>query len=115
MRFARYSALDNANASVNQQSAIIDASQVYAISAQIVVTGTAAGTVNIQYSNDFVGNMAVPQPVNFSVVPSTTLAVSGAGVYSIPRVELCYRWLKIVYVASSGTGTITVNSNTLGI
>lgn len=115
MRFARYTALSSADASASKQSDVIDGSQLYSISIQGAVTGTAAGTLKLQYSNDFVGNPAIPQPINFSDVPTATVAVAGAGVYSIPKTELCYRWLRIVYTATSGAGTITVNSNTLGV
>lgn len=91
-------------------TAAISALNLFYCSAQIAVTGSGAGTLIIQASNDDIQN---GPPVNWSAIPSATVAVSGAGAYLIPKTEICYQFVRLVYT-NSGTGTISVVFKALG-
>lgn len=74
----------------------------------VVTTGTAAGTLNIQFSNDDGGTAqpALATITNWNSDPTYTTSVSGAGNYSFNIPYAGARWCRIAYTASSGTGTI---------
>lgn len=76
-------------------------------SVQAVTTSTAVGTLKLQYSNDPGSPIERTVPTNWSDVPSATVAVSSAGVYAIAKLDISYNWLRLAYVATSGTGNIT--------
>jgi len=111
MRFAPIIAIPvQAADSVN--SAAIPTENILNVSAQLVATGSAAGTLKFQCSNDnpVAGNTP---PTNWSDIPSATVSVSGAGVFLIPDTAICYQWVRLVY-ANSGTGTFGVMVKTVG-
>lgn len=108
------------DASKDEAGSCIDASNVFAISAQIVMTGTSSGTLNIQASNDIappVTTNGVPVPTNWSNIPTDgTVTITGtAGVFFIPKFDVAYRWIRSSFVHNNGSaGTISVNITTLG-
>lgn len=108
MRFICEPVLKAADASQNQNSQVIDASQLFKGSAQAVVTGTAAGTLKVQVSNDNYIPAKAP-PTHWNDLSGSSVAIAGAGNYLIPQVDLCYQWLRLVFTNTSGTGTITAN------
>jgi hypothetical protein len=79
-----------------------------ACSVQVITTSTIAGTVKLQFSND-------PQniagfPVNWSDIAGATVTLSGsAGVFHIPKTEICYNFMRVVFTKSGGSGTVSVN------
>ena len=99
-------------AAASVTTAAIAALNLFYISAQIATTGAAAGTLKLQASNDEpTASNAVP--TNWSDIPSATVTVSGAGAFLIPKTDLCYQWVRLVYT-NSGTGTISVVIKALG-
>ena len=95
-------------------SAAIPALNLFNCSAQITSTGAGAGTLKLQASNDIAGMDGNPgPPVNFSDIPSASVAESGAGAFLIPKLDLCYQWIRVVYT-NTGTGTISVVVKALG-
>jgi hypothetical protein len=116
---ANMSALD---ASVNQSGLTIPADQVVAISAQAVVTGLSTGTLNIQMSNDpdsacTTDSTGKLQPTNWSNIATVgTVTLSGAGVFNIPKFDVCAKWLRGSYVKNNGSaGTVTVQIQTIAL
>lgn len=112
--------INAASAAANANGSVIDANQVFALSAQAVVTGTSTGTLNIQASNDIapaVDSNGNPAPTNWSNIATVgTVSISGAGVYLIPKFDVCYRWIRAQFVAgNNAAGTISVNINKLGV
>jgi len=85
----------------------IPALNLFSASIQIAATGSAAGTLKLQASNDDTS------PSNWSDVPSAFVGVTGAGAYLIPKTDLCYQFVRLVY-ANTGTGTISVTFKALG-
>jgi hypothetical protein len=82
-------------------------------SVQAVATGTIAGTVKIQFSND-----AVPLPAlvtNWNDIPSATITLTGTpGPFAIPQTNICYEWVRVVFTSSGGAGTVTANYKSIG-
>jgi hypothetical protein len=96
----------------NLSSPAILALNLFAGSAQAGCTGAAAGTLKMQASND--DPAAGPSAVtNWSDIPSASVSVSGAGAYLIPKLDLCYQYVRLVYT-NSGTGTVQVVFKALG-
>lgn len=93
-------------------TAAIPALNLFSCSAQATSTGSGAGTLIIQASNDDFPSPNTP-PVNWTAIPSATVAVSGAGAFLIPKTDLCYQWVRLVYT-NTGTGTISVVFKALG-
>lgn len=115
MRFANTQILSALDASANQTSAAMDASYMVAASVQVVATGiTAAGTLKVQASNDLPlpGNT----PTNWFDVTSETVTIAAPGVAAIPKFDVCYQWLRLVWTksGSSNDGLITSEIKTIG-
>lgn len=109
MRYYNDPIMSAANAATNQNSSAVNVQLARFASVQAVVTGTATGTLKLQVSNDDNGSAS-----NWSDLTGATVSVSSAGAYLIPAQNMCYQFLRAVYTASSGTGTITVNCHTVG-
>jgi hypothetical protein len=108
---ARYVAMNAVDASKNETQAVpMPADHVLSASIHAVVTGTAAGTLKVQVSNDPPGN-AVTNWVDLS---GASVSTSGAGNYLIPKFDVSYEWIQLVYTKSSGTGTLTATIKTIG-
>ena len=93
-------------------SAAIPTANVLMCSAQITTTGAGNGTLKIQASNDG-PQPANAGPSNWSDIPSASVSVSGAGSFLIPKTDLCYEYIRIVYT-NLGTGTISVVYKSIG-
>lgn len=89
-------------------SSPIPAQDLLYASAQAVSTGAGAdGVLKFQASNDNPVSGSGQVPTNWSDIASATVSVSGAGSFLIPKIELCYQWIRVVYTnGGGGTGTI---------
>lgn len=95
-------------------TAAIPADQLFACSAQVTTTGGgAAGVLKLQASNDNTGTPSVVPP-NWTDITSATVTVSAPGVALIPKTEICYNWVRLVYT-NSGTGTVSVVFQAQGV
>lgn len=118
MRSNRFTALKLVDASTDQASIAISTDQVVTMSAQAVVTGTSTGTVKFQGSNDAPGvadssgNIVV---TNWTDIANETVSIAGAGTYLIPKFDICYEWVRLVFThTNAASGTLTVNTKSLG-
>lgn len=101
-----------AAATVN--SVAINAENLFAISGQFVGTGSAAGTLKLQASNDApVINGQGGAPTNWADIPSATVTIAGAGVYLLPKTDICYQWVRFAYT-NTGTGTMAAIAKAQG-
>lgn len=96
----------------------VDSNQLYKASFQTIFGDTsAAGTIKIQMSNDTgaQNNLAVDfTPTNWSDIPSATATVT-AGVVAPILIDLCYRWIRVVFTQSNaGSTTVVCNMNAQG-
>lgn len=95
---------------------------IYAYSIQVVWSGsgTPIGIFSLQGSNDSgdIGSgQGVSQPVNFTPITNSPQSISGnTGSILYDITECSYRWVRLVYTATSGTATITdATMNTKGV
>lgn len=93
-------------------TAAIPALNLFYCSAQASASSGGAGTLKIQASNDEIQGINTV-PTNWSDIPSATIAVSGAGAFLIPKIDLCYQWVRLVYT-NTGAGTISVVFKAIG-
>lgn len=102
--------------SIDHNSAAIQTMNIFQMSAQVVATGASTGTVKLQFSNDIVNPSTPPAaPTHWSDIPSATVSVSAAGVFAIPKTDICYEFVRVVYTHTNGSaGTISVNIKALG-
>ena len=108
MRNLSQTVISAANAAVTETSAAISCAQIYAVSVQASFTNTPSGTLTIQASNDL-GNAT---PSNWSTIATAT--VSSGALTLIQNTTICYQWIRVNWVNTSGAGTITVNINSQG-
>ncbi len=107
------------NAAVSQNSEPVDLNYRYGIAIQAVLTGSPVGTLKLQGSCDF-GARNQPeaggndQVVNWTDIADSTAVVSGAGTASWNFQGSFYKWIRLVYTATSGAGTITARANSKG-
>lgn len=105
----------SASGAVDQTSLGIDSPNLFYVSAQVVTSGTATGTLKLQFSNDVNAQNPLSQPTNWTDIPSATVTVASAGAAGIPKTDLCYQWVRAVWThANAGTGTVIVNLKFIG-
>ena len=104
--------LNAKDASLNQNSVAVDSQNMSFASVVVKMTGTAAGTVKIQASNDEPTTAAGPN--NWVDISGASVAVSAAGTFIIPKLDICYQYVRVVYTFSSGTGTVTASLHMIG-
>lgn len=94
----------------------IRATNLFAGSAVAISTGTVVGVLKVQASNDSDALLdGTGAPVNWVDVANLTVNVTtGGGVFLIPKFDVCYEWIRVVYTHTSGTGTINCYVKTLG-
>lgn len=107
--------MNNIDASSDQFSEAIDCQEVTFISAQATFSSaTLGGTFKLQASNDpsIAGNLAGQfTPTNWTDIPVTTaIATVASGATTIIYVsQFAYKWIRVVWINSAGTGNILVN------
>ena len=117
MKYANINVLSASDAT-SQTSDKIDCNQILEASFHIYFgDSTAAGTIQIQASNDINNNNY--EPANFTVtnwvnIPNASATVTAGGAQLITIDYVCYRWMRVVYT-SSVPGTTTINVNMFGI
>lgn len=85
----------------------VDVSNVYGMSIQAIATGTIAGDVEIEVSND---------GENFFALTSPTVAVSNTTNAGAQLVDMFFKFVRLRYSATSGsTNTLKVYFTTKGI
>lgn len=100
-----------ADASLTQTSIPIYIGNDFGWSSQIVFTGSPAGTVIAEASNDPQGSN--PQspgheaPINWTPIANATFTIAAAGNCMFNVTEGYYGWIHFVWTPTSGTGTLT--------
>lgn len=91
-------------------------------SVQVVFTGTPVGSFKLQASNDAGSPNASTQPllatgvVNWTDIANSAQAVSAAGDITWNYANAGFNFVRLVYTASSSTGSLTVaRLNTKGV
>lgn len=90
-----------------------------AFSFQTVLTGAPVGTLKLQMSND-VGTITSAADhtglgvVNWTDITGSSFAVAAAGNWGWDYTVPGFRWVRLVYTPTSGTGTISVTFQAKG-
>lgn len=93
----------------------IDAQLLVSASVQVITTGTATGAAKLQMSNDQTSAQNVKfTPTNWTDIASATASITAAGSVLIPKTDLSYRWIRVVYTNATNTGTLSVQVNGIG-
>jgi hypothetical protein len=101
----------NGNMSITIISSIINLNEVASYSVQAVYTGTPAGSIKLQGSNDIMTSSGNP-PTNWTDITDSVSDISTAGSYLI-NVEIpTYSWVRLVYSPTGGSGTLNARVNT---
>lgn len=112
MRASTIVLLNAVDASKDEASAAVPASQLFYISAQVVSTGASTGTLKLQFSNDIVNPQAPngAAPTNWSDITGASVSVTAASVTAILKTEVCYAYIRAVYTHNNGSaGTVSAN------
>jgi hypothetical protein len=117
MRMAEKTVM-NASDAVNQASILIDGNQIINASFQASFgsDATAAGTIQIQASNDpnsndnlVTSNITVTNWTNVPGSLATATVTAGGSVYVYLPVNFNARWYQVLWTHSAGAGTVNVN------
>jgi hypothetical protein len=86
----------------------------YSLTLSCPATGTPSGTVKLQGCNDQerILDVADSTMTNWFDLNGASSAVSGASVICIEDRDPGYRWIRVVYTASSGSITATIHLHT---
>jgi hypothetical protein len=118
MRLLNEVLLNAGDASVNITSMHGLVAHVFGYNIQIIMTGTAAGSVKLQGSSDPVPdsnfNVANFPVTNWTDIERSTYPINGVGTLDFNVADSYYNWVRVVYTAASGTGTMTIRLNTKG-
>jgi hypothetical protein len=106
------------DASTNKSSSVIPASFLTSGSVQASFSSnTLNGTITVQASNDplaIVNSAGVITPVNWNTIGTANTITSGATVMQNIDV-MHYAWIRVLWTAGSGTGTLSVNGQFWGL
>lgn len=112
MRFVNVQIVSAGNMGSDVLSTGIYMEQYSDASIQAVWTGTPAGNLTIQVSNDEGVPYDASTVVNWTTYPNSTQAAGGAaGSYFWNIPDLAARWIRLHYDASSSTGTLNAMFN----
>lgn len=111
MRISNELGLDAINlATASSTGPAILIANCVALSVHAVSTGDGIGVVKIQVSNDSIKDV----PTNWSDLASATIAVTAASSLVLPKIDVCYQFMRLVYTKTSGTGSLSARVKTIG-
>lgn len=101
-------------------SDVIDLENVIYLAIQAVWTGTPTGTIKLEASCDLgrgnPGNLDGTGVTNWTDVPSATLSPAGSASSGfIELKESGFKWARLVYTRSGGSGSLTARFNAKGV
>lgn len=105
--------LITASAGATFSTAAIPTKFVLYASVQSTFSGGGAplGVLKVQASND---QPSTGDPQNWSDIAGITVNISADGVFFIPKFDLSYEWIRLVYTRTSGTGTASIRIKSIG-
>jgi hypothetical protein len=106
MKFANEKIVNAVSMAASFNSSPILLDQIYGFSFQVIFTGTPNGSFKLQCSNDDV--KLESQVSNWSDVASTAQSITAAGNLFYNINYAFYKWVRVVYTASSGSGSCDV-------
>ena len=99
------------------ESSVVCVEHLFAACIQATWTGTTAGTFQVQASND-VGDVKQPSSpgvTNWTDVASATAAPAGSAASGLIHLsDIGYKWLRVKFTRSAGTGAATIRIHAKG-
>jgi len=85
-------------------------------SIQAIYTGAPTGSLYLELSDQIIGPSADPNTAvtQWSVYSSSAQAISAAGDFLFNISNMGYKWLRLTYVPSGGTGSLNATANVKG-
>lgn len=90
-------------------SRAIQFDNVTRMSIHIIMTGSPVGVVSLQCSNDLVSDHSSDTVTNWVDYTDGSSVVSGADQVMFNIRDVSFKWIRLVYVRGSGTGSMTTN------
>lgn len=108
--------MNNSDASGNITSGFIYLDQAFGFAVQAVITGSPVGSLKLQGScddgDDWAAGPGVGRGVvNWTDIPNTFQSVNGSGIVTWNMPKSFYKWARLLYASTSGTGNITATLN----
>jgi hypothetical protein len=113
MKVANEKIISAADMSADFESQPLLIEQCYGFGFQCIFTGSPDGAMKLQASNDDV--QLEDQVLNWTDIANSNALVTAAGDLMYNFNGAIYKWVKIVYVFSSGTGSCDVTFLAKGI
>jgi len=114
MRTLDFNSLDAVSGASSVNGNPANTGYMKSISVNVIATGTLVGSIKLQQSNDKLGIIGSTSPTNWVDIASKTVAVTAAGVFTIPTFDISAGFVRAVYTATSGTGNITAQIHAIG-
>lgn len=111
--------LNSGDASITQNTQAVYIANIAGFSYQAVLTGAPVGTLKLQMSND-AGTITSAAAhtgtgvTNWTDITGSSFAVAAAGNWGWDYTLPAFRWVRLVYTPTSGTGTISVTVSAKG-
>lgn len=118
MRVSNDVIIDAGDMSGDLTSSVISLDQVYGYSVQAVFTGSPNGTLKLQCSDDPGSAERAPLGsgvTNWTDITGATFSITGAGDATFNVNLAFYKWARLVYTRTSGSGSLTARCNTKGM
>lgn len=106
MKFANEKVISSVSMAADFASVPILLDQIFGFSFQAVFTGSPNGTFKLQASNDDL--LPSQTPVNWTDIADSSQAISAAGDITWNYDACFFKWVRVVYVRSSGSGSCDV-------
>lgn len=106
MTFDQFQIIKNGDMTQTLYSIVLDSKFLAIGSIQAVFDGAPNGILKLQISNDFAPTNPTQTITNWSDYTGSQVAVTGSGNWAWNIEPLGFRWLRLAYVPTSGTGTL---------
>lgn len=101
---------DMSLASIESEAVLLD--QIIGYAVQCVCTGSPVGTLKLQVSCDLTDDKT--RIVNWDDLDSSSTAISAAGITTYNVDMQYYKWFRLVYTRTSGSGVLNAVYNAKG-
>lgn len=98
---------------VSAASELIDIRQIYTLAVQHTASGTVAGTLTLQGSNDVIDPVNGYAPTNWATI-GTPVTLSTPGSAMINLEAQGYAWFRVIFTANAGSGALLVTLSAKG-
>lgn len=109
-RMAQVPIIVNGSMATSSASIGVDVGQASIASVQVVYSGSPSGSMSIQVSNDSVAYGPASNPsanvVNWTSADVATQSITSTGSVLFNPLWPGYRWMRLLYTRSSGTGVM---------